>query len=205
MEETVRLSCILSMQLEVGIEHIIGTEYIILTGFIHGEHLIGGQSSTVGHDFRTVTEYKRVVHADIAMERHFFTITPCAVIRTQRITRVVNDIAMVDIDEGTAVGSNNSVVAGSIIRRVITDNTVNHLQFGITRLANDEARSRSIIAADIDGSALRRRVIRNKTVTQLVAYHIDTLGGIRHFIINQHAGTRTNGIRGLQVIGITVE
>ena len=97
---------------------------------------------------------------------------------------------MVNINECTAVCGDYTVVPRCVIRRIITDNTVDYLQLGITQLKGIFL----TITCNIDRGTFRRGVIREAAVTQLITYHVDTLGLISNDLItNKYTATRHNG------------
>ena len=63
---------------------------------------------------------------------NFFSSTPYCIIRLERVANIIDDVAMVHINEGAAVCCNNTIIAGRIICGIITDDTVHYLQFSIT-------------------------------------------------------------------------
>ena len=120
----------------------------------------------------------------------------------KRIADIIDDIAVVDIDESTAVRGNNAVVPRGVIRRIITDNTVDYLQLGITQLKGIFL----TITCNIDRGTFRRGVIREAAVTQLITYHVDTLGLISNDLIAyQHTATCHYRASARQIMSITVE
>ena len=62
-----RLGSIGGMELDIGIEHIIRTEYIFLALRIHGQRGICSQRRAVVQHLRSIAIDKRVIYADIAV------------------------------------------------------------------------------------------------------------------------------------------